>query len=77
MLHHQSHRTLLSMLSQPILEKQGDNALDSVRLSGSVRPPLLVKGDCLFVCNQWVFANNRVDAVDILIVLNRPAGLSW
>ncbi len=53
---------------------EGDNALGSVR--PSVRPsvcpfvcaltaePLPVEGGCLCVCNQWVYGDNRANAVN-------------
>ena len=28
------------------------------------------KVDCLFVCYQWAFADNRVDAVDRLLIID-------
>ena len=33
-----------------------------------LRPPLPVKGDCLCVCNQWAFVDNRAGAVDRILI---------
>ena len=49
------------------IAKQGDNVLGSIHLS--VRLWICVSLPvCLCVCDQWMYADNRADAVDRLLI---------